>query len=114
MQNSHHHTNGFFHYSQVTILVSLYFPVSELLQNRNQTRTKQRRLSTGDLHNHIGGRQSDGYGGQCHPRAFHSKLKCHLFKHSYPDPFDHSSQVKVKSSFIQTTFDTNAEGFTGS
>ena len=25
----------------------------------------------------------------CH-RAFHSKLKCHLFKHSYPDPCDHS------------------------
>jgi len=24
------------------------------------------------------------------PRAFHSKLKSHLFKHSYPDPFDHS------------------------
>src|SRR6218665_244178 len=24
------------------------------------------------------------------PRAFHSKLKCHLFKHSYPDPSDHS------------------------
>src|SRR6218665_2231536 len=25
-----------------------------------------------------------------HPQAFHSKLKCHLFKHSYPDPSDHS------------------------
>src|SRR6218665_285935 len=24
------------------------------------------------------------------PRAFHSKLKSHLFKHSYPDPSDHS------------------------
>ena len=24
-----------------------------------------------------------------HPRAFHSKLKCHLFKPSYPDPSDH-------------------------
>src|SRR6218665_1114195 len=24
-------------------------------------------------------------------RAFHSKLKCHLFKLSYPDPSDHSS-----------------------
>ena len=24
------------------------------------------------------------------PRAFHSKLKCHLFKHSYPDPSDRS------------------------
>ena len=24
------------------------------------------------------------------PRAFHSNLKCHLFKHSYPDPSDHS------------------------
>src|SRR6218665_3825113 len=24
------------------------------------------------------------------PRAFHSKLKCHLFKHSYSDPSDHS------------------------
>src|SRR6218665_2266006 len=23
-------------------------------------------------------------------RAFHSKLKCHLFEHSYPDPSDHS------------------------
>src|SRR6218665_1230828 len=22
-------------------------------------------------------------------RAFHLKLKCHLFKHSYPDPCDH-------------------------
>src|SRR6218665_3886072 len=24
------------------------------------------------------------------PRAFHSKLKSHLFNHSYPDPSDHS------------------------
>src|SRR6218665_2322589 len=24
------------------------------------------------------------------PRAFHSKLKSYLFKHSYPDPSDHS------------------------
>src|SRR6218665_998672 len=24
------------------------------------------------------------------PRAFHSKLKSHLFIHSYPDPSDHS------------------------
>jgi len=24
------------------------------------------------------------------PRLFHSKLKCHLFKHSCPDQFDHS------------------------
>src|SRR6218665_3973877 len=24
------------------------------------------------------------------PRAFHLKLKCHLFKHSYPEPSDHS------------------------
>src|SRR6218665_49351 len=24
------------------------------------------------------------------PRAFNSKLKSHLFKHSYPDPSDHS------------------------
>src|SRR6218665_134770 len=24
------------------------------------------------------------------PRTFHSKLKCHFFKHFYPDPSDHS------------------------
>src|SRR6218665_395990 len=25
-----------------------------------------------------------------HPRVFHSKLKCHHFKHFYPDPSEHS------------------------
>ena len=30
-----------------------------------------------------------------YPRAFHSKLKCHLFKHSYPDPSDHSPSPPV-------------------
>src|SRR6218665_1620544 len=26
-------------------------------------------------------------------RSFHSKLKCHFFKHSYPDPSDHSPSL---------------------
>ena len=32
----------------------------------------------------------------CHPPgAFHSILKCHLFKHSYPDPSDHSFTLPI-------------------
>src|SRR6218665_1431559 len=29
------------------------------------------------------------------PRAFHSTLKSHLFKHSYPDPSDHSLPIST-------------------